>query len=602
MPDPASGFRDKLSSVPDKPGVYLFRDSRQKVLYVGKAKGLKSRLRSYFQKSPGLDERKAAMVKSIHDFEFTVTGNELEALVLEANLIKQFRPRFNVLLRDDKNYPYLRLTVQEQWPRLEVVRRVKKDGARYYGPYIPSSIMWSLLSFIRNTFRIPNCRHALDKRMRPCIQHQIGKCSAPCAGQVDRDDYLAMIREIRLLLEGKNRGLLDELTERMQQLSDEMRFEEAAVLRDRIRAIEKISETQKIVDPNLGNIDVLGMHRAEGRLGFKLLFIRNGIMVGSREFLMKDAADESDGRCIQQFLEQFYSHEVGLPDELLCSTQPDDSGLLMQWLGGRHGSRVKISVPRRGTKKRLVEMAVENAEIAVGTLAAPDEALVLQEIGLRLGLDHPPESIGAFDISNLGSGDAVGAFVLWEAGSFRRDRYRHIRMQDVAGPDDYAMMREMIRRTVRSAGPDLPDLIIIDGGREHLNAGSEALNAEGISDKALIGLAKDPDRAFLPAGAVVLLDDSGPSSLLLRRIRDEVHRFAVRYLREMRSKKAFETALDAIYGIGRKRRFALLDHFGTIDAIRRAGADEISRVSGFTAELAARVVEALAGEQQKESS
>jgi excinuclease ABC subunit C len=281
----AESVQERLTGVPDKPGVYLFKDAKGKILYAGKAKALRTRLRSYFQKSSALDARKTALVRSITDFEFTVTENELEALVLEANLIKQHRPRYNILLRDDKSYPYLRLTLHETWPRLEVVRRIHKDGARYFGPYVPAGAMWETLSFIRNTYHIPSCRYSLEKRMRPCIQYQIKRCVGPCSGDVDHAAYMAMIREVELLLEGRNKRLLDVLEKRMAQLSREMKYEEAAVIRDRIRAIRSISESQKVVAPGLGDVDVIGIFREGDTVVFKILFIRNGVMIGSRHFV-----------------------------------------------------------------------------------------------------------------------------------------------------------------------------------------------------------------------------------------------------------------------------------------------------------------------------
>lgn len=594
MTDAHERLAEKLAAVPGKPGVYLFRDTSGKILYVGKAKALRPRLRSYFRKSGGLDARKTAMMRAVSDFEFTVTGNELEAFVLEANLIKQFRPRYNVLLRDDKNYPYLRLTVHEEWPRLEVVRRVRRDGARYFGPYIPASAMWNILTVIRNDFRMPSCRYDLTKRMRPCIQHQIGRCDAPCAGLVDPGTYRAMVDEIRMILEGKNTQLIGKLENRMQSLSDEMRYEEAALVRDRIGAVGKIAETQKMVDPSLGDADVIGMHREGELLGIKMFFIRNGVMVGSREFLLKNAAGETDSLCLKEFMEQFYGRDIMLPDQVLCPVVPEDADLLGAWLSERHGKKVVISSPRRGIRKKLVAMANENAEIVLGTLGRDEGQEILQEVGLKLGFDHPPKSIGAFDISNFGGKEAVGAYVLWEDGSFRKERYRHIRMSDVPGPDDYGMMREMIRRTVESIGEELPDLLIIDGGREHLKAAIGVLHNQQFPRERIVSIAKEPDRVFLPdRAAPIPLDDGRPASLLLRRIRDEAHRFGLRYHRALRSRKAFETPLDAVYGIGRKRRFALLERFGTIEAIKQAGVDEIAQVNGFTRKLAQDVLAAL---------
>ncbi len=627
----------KLSSIPIKPGVYLFKDDQEKILYVGKAKVLKNRVKSYFQKAADLDERKAAMMKSVADFEFTVTSNELEALILEANLIKQYKPRYNILLRDDKSYPYLKLTLHEKWPRLEVVRKIQKDDARYFGPYVPAGAMWETLSFIRNHYHIPNCRYSLEKRMRPCIQFQIRKCIAPCSGEVDHAEYMQMIREIELLLEGKNKKLLESLERKMMLLSEEMRFEEAATVRDRIKAIQSVSESQKVVSPELGDADVIGFFRQADVTVFKLFFIRNGVMIGTRDFEQKHTTGEKDGYLFRNFIEQFYGREVIPAAELYCSKAPEDRAVLAEWLSEKRGSRVGIMVPVRGIKHKLVTMAEENSQEIMRTRKAESGPEVLSEVASLLSMMKVPESIGAFDISNITGTSAGGAFVVWRNGTFDKSLYRNISMDAVNGPDDYAMMREMIRRTVTSMqersrerraetrearsqesgeriykkDTNLPDLIIIDGGREHLNAALEMFTElyfppcqgriEGGEDYSpvVVGLAKDPDRIFIKdRDEPILINNSRPASLLLRKIRDEVHRFAIRYHRKQRAKRMFESALESIYGLGRKRRFALLDHFGSIEAIKKASVEDIAGLKGFTRKLADDVLKALHTEEK----
>ncbi|MDA8241778.1 MAG: excinuclease ABC subunit UvrC [Nitrospiraceae bacterium] len=619
-------IQDKLARVPAKPGVYFFKDEKGRILYVGKARDLKNRLRSYFQKSAALDERKAAMVRSVRDFEYTVTENELEAFVLEANLIKQFRPRYNILLRDDKSYPYLKLTVNETWPRLEVVRRVQKDGARYFGPYVPAGAMWEILSFIRNNFNIRTCKYSLEKRMRPCIQHQIKRCIAPCGGHVDHDEYMQMIDEVRLLLEGRNSGLLNVLEKKMRRLSAEMKYEEAALLRDRIRAIRQISERQKAVAPQLGDVDVIGIFREAGRAVFKILFIRNGFMIGSRHFIIVDAAGETDGALLGNFIGRFYEKEIIPAPEVLCPFRPEDAGLLASWLSGRRDSAVKIAVPKRGIRKKLVAMAEENALLLSRSDRGPEGTAPTERLTEFLGLEKVPEDIGAFDISNIAGKEPVGAFVYWADGMFRKDKYRHIRMDAVQGPDDYAMMKEMVRRTFKKSGVGseesgmrrkeentshlaphpsrltplpVPDLIVIDGGKGQLGAARKALEELGI-DTAVIAVAKDPDRAFLADREEPLsLEDGGAPSLLLRRIRDEVHRFAVRYHKKLRAKRTFESPLEKIPGVARKRRFALLKHFGSIEAIRSAPVEEIAGLKGFHRKIAEKIHESLAKSEKE---
>ncbi len=618
-------MQEKLATIPRKPGVYLFKDDQGKILYVGKAKVLKNRIRSYFQRTTGLDERKSSMMKSVAGFELTVTGNELEALILEANLIKQYKPRYNILLRDDKSYPYLKLTLHEKWPRLEVVRRIQKDDARYFGPYVPAGAMWETLSFIRNHYHIPNCRYSLEKRMRPCIQFQIRKCIGPCSGEVDHAEYMQMISEVELLLEGKNKKLLESLERKMTLLSEDMRFEEAALVRDRIRALQSVSESQKVVSPELGDADVIGFFRQDDVVVFKLFFVRNGIMIGTRDFEQKHTAGEKDGYLFRNFIEQFYAREILPASELYCSSMPEDRTVLAEWLSDRRGSKVRIEMPMRGIKRKLVIMAEENSREIMRSRRVEADPDVLLEIASLLRLKKVPESIGAFDISNITGTSAVGAFVVWKAGAFDKSLYRNISMDEVKGPDDYAMMREMIRRTVKSLGErgeeqrakgdetgnagilrgELPDLIIIDGGREHLNAALDVFAELNIPDSFVVGLAKDPDRIFMKdCNEPILIDNSRPSSLLLRKIRDEVHRFAIRYHRKQRAKRMFDSPLESIYGLGRKRRFALLDHFGSIDAIKKASVEDIAGLKGFTKKLAGDVLKALhtqekvMGEQQ----
>jgi excinuclease ABC subunit C len=587
-------MEERLSSVPTKPGIYIFKDEKNRVLYVGKAKNLRNRLRSYFQRSVVLDGRKAAMVKSVEDFEYTVTGNELEAFILEANLIKQYRPRYNVLLRDDKSYPYLKLTVNETWPRLEVVRRVQKDGGKYFGPYVPSGAMWKIISFIRNNFTIRTCRYSLEKRMRPCIQHQIRKCIAPCGGKVDHAEYMSMVNEVRLLLEGKNKGLLDILEKKMKRLSDEMRYEEATLVRDRIRAIRQISETQKAVAPELGDIDTIGIFREEDRAVFKILFIRNGIMIGSRHFFVGNVSGETDGYLLKNFIGQFYGREIIPPPELLSALPPDDMAVLLSWLSEKRGSPVKITVPKKGIRRGLVEMAQQNAEVLSRSEKETGWKSTLRELATFLGLEQQPEDIGAFDISNISGKEPVGAFVYWAEGRFHKERYRHIRMDAVKGPDDYSMMKEMIRRTIRNLEGDMPDLVIIDGGRAHLDAALEVLGESGTGGTEAVGLAKDPDRVFLKKSWTPLsLEDGKAHSLLLKRIRDEVHRFAIGYHKKLRAKRTFESPLEKIPGVAKKRRFALLRYFGSIEAIRNAPVEEIAGLKGFHRKIAEKILESL---------
>ena len=587
----------RLSSIPSKPGVYVFNDTRQKVLYVGKAKNLRNRIRSYFQKKSVPDPRKASMMRDVHDFSYIVTGNELEAFVLEANLIKQYKPRFNIILRDDKNYPYLKLNVQEEWPGIEVVRKITKDGALYFGPYVPAGALWDILAFIRKSFQLRDCRFSFNKPMKPCIQHQMGRCVAPCAGYVSREEYAKLVDEIRLFLSGEKKDLIDSLEKKMLKLSQEMKYEEAAGIRDRIRAIERAMESQKIVAPELGDIDVIGFYQEGNDVLFKVFFIRSGIMIGSKDFLVHTAREFPAKELLHIFIMQFYVKDIIPPAEIASPVLPEEARTLEGWLGQSMGKRVKIRKPMKGKKRELVDMAMENANFAFRerrALTTHEIALDLQE---RLHLVHTPGSIGGFDISNISGDEAVGAFVYWEEGDFDRDRYRRMRIKTVRGVDDYSMMEEMIERVIRNLEGDVPDLLLIDGGKGHLEIAKKVVEKNRAALKKvpeLVAVAKDPDRAFLTTSdEPVNLEDRKRSSLLLKSIRDEAHRFAVGYHRKLRGKAVFASPLENVRGIGKKRRLELLRVFGSIENIKNATIEAISGLKGFNRSVAENLLREL---------
>ena len=587
----------KLAIIPSKPGVYILKSEKERVLYVGKAKILKNRLRSYFQKSSHLDPRKAAMIKNVKDFSYIATDNELEALALEANLIKQYRPKFNVILRDDKNYPYLKLTIQEEWPKLEVVRRIKKDGALYFGPYVPAGSMWETLAFIRRNFQIRGCRYVLDKPMRPCIQHQMGRCPAPCAGKISREEYLKLVDEIRLFLKGEKKDLLEELEKKMLMFSKEMRFEDAARIRDRIKALQRAWESQKVVAPELGDIDVIGFHKVDGTISFEVFFIRNGIMIGSKDLVMKNIEGLSDKELLHTFLSQFYSKEIIPPSEIITPLLPAESKSLEKWLKQRKEEAVKISTPKTGKKKELLLMASENAMLILREKREAKIDDLLMEIKEKLRLEKSPEDIGAFDVSTISGKESVGAFVYWKGGEFNKDMYRRLRIKTILGIDDYSMMEEIVERIIKNLDGHMPDLIIIDGGKGQLEIAKSVLDKNRTlfpEAPMVIAIAKDPDRAFTPLSEDPIdLDDGRPSSLLLKRIRDEAHRFAIGYHRKLRAKGLMQSPLERIPGIGKKRRLALLRHFGSIEAIRNATIEDIKSLKGFHKGIAENLLNAL---------
>jgi excinuclease ABC subunit C len=589
---------EKLSLVPPRPGVYLLKGAKEDVLYAGKAKNLRSRLRSYFQKSAVLDARKSSMIRSVKNFSYIVTGNELEALVLEANLIKQYKPRFNIILRDDKNYPYLKLTVDEEWPRLEVVRRIKKDGALYFGPYVPARGMWEAVAFIRRNFPVRPCKYSLDKPMRPCIQQQMRKCPAPCAGLISRKEYMRIVEDVRLFLQGEKKELLDELEKRMERFSEELRFEEAAKIRDSINNLMHIWESQKAIAPELGDIDVIGFYGEGKETVFKIFFIRNGVMIGTKDFYLKDTAGIASGELFHNFIEQFYAKEIIPPDEIVLGQRPDGMKTLTAWLKDKKGKKVKIITHPKGKKLALLKMAEENAGIIFRSREKTDIKEILKTLKEKLVLKKVPRSIGGLDVSTISGSESVGAFIYWAEGGFKKDMYRHMKIRTVKGLDDYAMIEEITERVIKNLGEKLPSLVIIDGGRGQLEAAKKAFDEAGIKNTAIISIAKKPDRAFtLSLDKPVDLEDKTTSSLLLKKIRDEAHRFAVSFHRKLRDKRLMESPLKKIQGIGEKRRLALLRHFGSIEGVRKASIDDIAGIKGFNKKTAEKLLAELGREQ-----
>lgn len=584
-------MKEKLALAPAKPGVYILKDKKDKVLYVGKAKNLKNRLKSYFQKKGTLDQRKTAMVKRVRDFSLIITKNEVEALVLEATLIKQHKPPFNIVLRDDKNYPYLKLTFAEKWPGVEVVRKTQRDGSLYFGPYVPSQSMWDALDFIRNNFPVRMCRYNLDAPMRPCIQYQMGKCLAPCTHKLNRDEYMKIVDEVRLFLSGERKGLIKNLEGKMLMLSNNLEFEEAARLRDRIHSLNRLWESQRVVSPELGDIDVLGFCSDGINTVFDVFFIRNGILTGTKDFFLKEAGLMPEGEILHGFIEMFYAKEIIPPPEIITRSRPNDMKTLVEWLKAKKGGKARITVPQKGKRNELLKMAEENASQILHNRKTTGDDNIMRSVRDMLRLQRIPQSIGAFDVSTTAGNESVGAFICWRNGDFSRDMYRRLRIKGVPGIDDYSMMRETIARTTDNLQDNIPDLIIIDGGKGHLETARDAVESKAVNlgtggRPMLIAVAKDPDRAFTLSSDVISLDNGSPASLLLIKIRDEAHRFAINYHRKLRGKKMMESPLEKIPGIGKKRRLELLRFFGSIDAIRNAAVDEITNIRGMNRKIA----------------
>jgi excinuclease ABC subunit C len=600
-------LEEKLQNLPDEPGVYIMKDGRGHIIYIGKAVSLWNRVNSYFQKGPK-GEKTEIMVRQIADLETIVTHTELEALVLESNLIKKHHPRYNIILRDDKNYPYLRFDLKSEYPRLEVVRRLKKDGATYYGPYVPAGGMWEALALIRRTFPIAPCKieFKADKPGRPCVQFQIGRCLGPCTGEVDKAAYSDVVSQVRFFLEGKNRDLLDMLKQRMEEVSEKMEYERAAELRDRIVKIEGAFEKQKVISAGFENQDVVGIASEAGRADIQVLFIRNGMMLGRKDFYLDDVRGLAEDEVLADFLHQFYAKEMIIPAEILLPAEVPDREVFANWLTERRrDGKVEVQVPQRGRKRELVQMASDNAaqSLREHTLSRRSKEKILMRLQEELGLRNLPRRIEAFDISQIQGTEAVASMVSFENNLPDKRHYKRFKIKTVTGQDDFASMAEVIRRRYVRAKEEgmLPDLILIDGGKGQLNSALDVLKDLGIGEPDVIGLAKarsgeegverEFERVFLPGvEEPVILDPTSAVTHLVARVRDEAHRFAITYHRKLREKRAVHSELDDIPGIGETRKKALLRYFGSVEKIKEATVEELGAVAGMTRKAAEEIV------------
>ncbi len=636
----------QLQHLPHQPGAYLMKDKHGTVLYVGKAVVLANRVKSYFQKRKEISPKTDAMVAQIASIETIVTGSELEALLLENNLIKKYRPKYNVILRDDKNYPLLRLPVSDDYPRLEIVRRVKKDGALYFGPYIPSNGLYEMLRLLRRLFPLPNCTIKIDGAAeRPCIEFEIKRCLAPCTGNQSKEAYHEMIQNVRMFLEGKDKALLKTLQEEMAKKAVELNFEEAARIRDQIAKIKRTLERQRITLADREDQDVLALLRPplktplplgegrerEGREGepekamIVLLFIRNGMVLGKKEFFLN--GDLSNEEIVSNFLQQFYDKDRIIPKKVILPIPLPEQALLQQWLSEKSGHAVALSSPSRGAGKQLIDLAMENAKSAfAGRHQTDNKEAVLTELQSLLHLSQFPSRIEGYDISNIMGTSAVGSMVVFEGGVPKNSDYRHFKIKTIDQANDFGMMAEVLRRriallqsstaltevesvaesfhpprptgAVRPEWPMPPNLILIDGGKGQISAVREVLESAGFGSIDFIGLAKErenrPERVFLPDIAEpIALPVGSPVTHLLMRVRDEAHRFAISYHRKVRSKKMLDSPLEEIAGIGKIRRLALLRHFGSIDKIREASLEAIQKAPGFSGKIAQQLFDTL---------
>jgi len=590
-------LEEKLKNIPRSAGVYLYKDRAGKTIYIGKAKNLRSRVRTYFQEARPFDRKTDALVRQIADVEFIVTDNEVEALILEATLTKKHKPRYNVNLKDDKSYPHLKLTINEPFPKVVITRRIQNDGALYFGPFLPASMARRTIDVINRTFQLRTCDIEIDgKAPRPCLEYHIKRCLGPCVkGLCTASQYQEAVKDVRLLLEGRNTELAATLAERMAQASSELRYEMAAKYRDLRKTVIKLSEQQKMATAPERDVDIFAYYREGRQLALQLFTMREGNIVGRREFFWEDIDDDfNPASFLSDVLAQYYSSDY-VPKEVYVPVDFEDRELLEKALTERKGRRVRIYDPQRGEKRDLIDLGEKNAKLAFEQrfrVLKPDMKLVLEELQETLELPRFPARIESFDISNIQGAENVAGMVVCENGKMNRSEYRKFRIRSVEGSNDVASMREAVSRRYRRVldeGKTLPDLIMIDGGKGQLNAAADALRELDLEAVPMVGIVKPPFRHnevshLLVKGREdepVYLDSHSLILRLLQMIRDETHRYAVTYHRKRRELRDFTSELTAIPGVGAKRKTRLLRHFGSIQRVSQASISELSPFVGL---------------------
>ena len=594
--------KEKLKILPKQPGVYLYKDKYGEIIYVGKAKVLRNRVRSYFQKSRNHSYKTNILRKHIYDLDYIVTDSEVEALILEANLIKKHHPKFNIRLKDDKTYPYIKVTINEDFPRVFKTRIVKKDKARYFGPYADVRAVDKTLKVLKKLFPIRTCKKNLKAgkhEERACLNLHINKCYGPCVGEISPYDYNEVVRQVILFLEGKTRKLIKKIKKRMEEASKALDFEQAAEYRDSIQAIEKVTQNQKVVTEDRMDRDVIAIALEDDKACLQVQIIRQGRLMGQEHFIMEGTAEEELGDIMAAFMKQYYLNQPILPKEILLEIELTDEEAIAEWLREVAGKKVKLHVPQRGIKRRLVEMAYKNAKEnlkkeKIKDKYSKDKPLKgVQELQDYLGLEKPPVRIEGFDISHVQGVDTVASMVVFHNGQPKKSDYRRYKIRSAEGsPDDFQSMKEVVTRRYRRVLEEeqrMPDLILIDGGKGQLSSAVKILENLGVDmeEQAIIGLAKREEEVFLPGQSEsILLPRRSEALYLIQRVRDEAHRFAVNYHRQLRGRRITHTLLDEISGIGPKRRKALLQHFGSLEKIRSSSIEELCEVEGISEKTA----------------
>ena len=603
-------IEQQLATLPTKPGVYLMHNLKGQVIYVGKAINLANRVRSYFHASAQENAKTRRLVAEIASLEWIITDSEVEALILEANLIKKYRPRFNVRLKDDKRYPYLKIT-PEDFPKVLITRRMEQDGGRYFGPYTSTGALRETLDLLRRLFPYRTCdREITGTDAKPCLYFDLKLCLGPCIGAVDRTEYLTMLAQLTEFMEGRTENVMRDLERQIREAAEALHFERAARVRDRLLALRQVTERQKIVTTAALNQDVIALARDESNACVEVFFVRNGKLLGREYFVMEGGAGADDNEIMTAFLQQFYANAATIPPEILLPAQVAEAAVLQDWLRTQRGDVVYLNVPHEGPARELLDLAATNATETLTMLKAQWEAdkhrneLALQELQTALGLPRAPVRIECYDISTTQGVEVVGSMVVFEHGVAKKSDYRRFKIKTVTGQDDFASMREVLMRrfdrwrrvssgelkgTRGSQGwGKLPDLVVVDGGKGQLGVAVEVLQAFELQDQVpVVGLAKRHEELFKPGEShSLVLEPTDPAILLLRRIRDEAHRFAITYHRQRRQKRGLASQLDEIPGIGPVKRRGLLSHFGSLAAIQSASIEELTQVRGISTTLA----------------
>ena len=585
-------IQEHLKQLPAEPGVYLMKDKFDNIIYVGKAKILKNRVRQYFQSSKNHSSKVKSMVKNIDKFEYIITDSELEALILECNLIKKYKPKYNVLLRDDKTYPYIKVTTNEDFPRVLKVRKVIKDKAKYFGPYTNTTAVNDTLDIIKNIYPIRTCNidieRAIKTNMRPCLNLHIKRCVGPCTGNVTKEEYNKMIEEIILFLSGKEEKLIDILKEKMNKCAMDFNFEEAAIYRDKIKSLEDMMEKQKI-DTSTSDLnqDVIAMARAHDEACVQVFFVRNGKIVGREHFILEGVMDSTRESILGSFVKQFYMEQEYVPKEIIIEDEREDSFILSEWLSSKKGQKVTIRVPQKGEKKSLIEMVRKNAIEYLEKFSDMNKRKyeksigALEELKQILNLDNIPKRIESFDISNIQGVDSIGSMVVFTNGKKDKKEYRRYKIKTVIGPNDYDSMAEIVERRLKYG--DFPDLMLLDGGKGQVSAVKKVLNKYNV-EIPLWGMYKDDKhrtKGLISQEKEIELDRTSNLYRFVASIQEEVHNYAISYHRSLRNKSLTKSELDDIQGIGEKRKKALLNHFKDIEAIKKATFEELLEVEGM---------------------